>query len=141
MAKISLEFAGFEAVMKKLNQLNADVKPIADEALTKTFDIITEKAKKAATTANYPAKGKYSFGDTAESLVTNPTIKWNENLGSVEVGFNIKKGGLASIFMMYGTPRYMKVQPLYDAFFSEATKGEILAAQKEIFYKALETLE
>ena len=141
MAKISLEFAGFDSVMRKLNQLNADIQPIANEALTKTFDIITDKAKKAAVKPNYPAKGKYSTGDTAESLVTNPRIKWDKTVGSVQVGFDIKRGGLASIFMMYGTPRYMKVQELYDAFFSEQTKGEVLAAQKEIFYNALEKLQ
>jgi len=42
---------------------------------------------------------------------------------------------------MYGTPRMIKDQALYDAFWSEQTEGEIMNVQKEIFYKALEELE
>ena len=43
--------------------------------------------------------------------------------------------------MMYGTPKRMKVQEMYDAFYSDQTIGEVINAQKEIFYKAMEQLE
>lgn len=141
MAKMSLEFAGFDAVRRKLNKLGADTKTIADEALIKTHEIVTEKADKAITTANLPAGGKYSTGRMKNSLQRTPKVSWKGTEGSVNVGFDIRKGGLPSIFMMYGTPRYMKVQALYDAFFSDQTIGEVANAQKQIFYKALEELE
>lgn len=141
MAKFSLDFAGFDEVLKKLNKLEADTKSVADEALTKTHEIITKKAESAITKGNLPAGGKYSTGDTAKSLVRDPKITWKGTEGSVSIGFNIKKGGLASIFLMYGTPRMVKVQALYDAFWSEQTEGEIMNTQKEIFMKALEEFE
>lgn len=141
MARIRLEFEGFDAVLKKLNKIGADSKSIAEEALTKTHEIVTEKAEKAIATSNLPAGGHYSTGRTAASLQTTTKITWNGTEGSVKVGFNIKKGGLPSIFMMYGTPRYMKVQAIYDAFYGDQTEAEIANAQKEIFYKALEGLE
>lgn len=137
MPKVSLEFTGFDEVLKKLTKLEADTKSIAEEALTKTHEIITEKAENAVATSNLPAGGKYSTGKTAASIKRDPDITWNGTEGSVSVGFNIKKGGLPSIFMMYGTPRYMKVQAVYDAFYGSQTEGEVRNAQKEIFYKAL----
>lgn len=141
MPKIGLEFKGFDEVLKKLNALNADTKSIAEEALKKTYEIVTQKAEDAIAKSNLPAGGKFSSGATAASIKRDPQITWNGSEGSVAVGFDIKKGGLPSIFMMYGTPRYMKVQAVYDAFYGTQTEGEVLNAQKEIFYKALGELE
>lgn len=140
MAKLSLEFSGFDEILKKLNALNANTQKIAEEALIKTHEIVTSKAEAAIQKANLPAKGQFSSGRTEASLQTFPRIEWNGTEGAVHVGFNIKKGGLPSIFMMYGTPRYMKVQAVYDAFWSDQTQGEIALAQQEIFTNALEKL-
>lgn len=141
MPKVSLEFTGFDEVLKKLTKLEADTKSIAEEALTKTHEIITKKAENAVVKSNLPAGGRYSTGQTANSIKREPQITWTGTEGSVAVGFNIKKGGLPSIFMMYGTPRYMKVQAVYDAFYGSQTEGEVRNVQKEIFYKALGELE
>lgn len=141
MAKVAVEFAGFDAVLKKLNQLEADTKKITEKALQKSFDIVTKKAADAVAKPNLPAGGKYSTGRTEASLIQTLDVTWTGTEASAPVGFNIKKGGLPSIFMMYGTPRYMKVQAVYDAFYSSETEGEVLNAQKEVFYKAMEELE
>lgn len=141
MATMKLEFKGFDEILKKLNKLEADTKSVVDEALTKTHEIVTEKAESAIANSNLPAGGKFSQGFTAESLEKTPKISWKGTEASVKVGFNIKKGGLASIFLMYGTPRMQKVQAVYDAFYSSQTEGEIINAQKEIFYEALGELE
>ena len=90
---------------------------------------------------NLPAHGKYSHGNTAKSLVREPVITWSGTKASVEVGFDIKHGGLPTIFMMYGTPSYMKNQMLYDAFYGDQTIGEIRTRQKEIMLGALAEAE
>ena len=141
MAKISLDFEGFDEILKRLTKLDADVEKVAEEALKETHKIVTDKAAVAVQKQNLPAKGRYSTGRTAASLQTTPKITWKGTEGSVEVGFDIKHGGLPSIFMMYGTPRYMKNQMLYDAFYGDQTEGQIRNAQKDIFYKALEEFE
>lgn len=141
MARIAVEFAGFDDVLKKLSQLDADTKKITEKALQKSFDIVTKKAEAAVAKPNLPAGGKYSTGRTAESIVRTLEVTWTGTEASAPVGFNIKKGGLPSIFMMYGTPRYMKVQAVYDAFYGSQTEGEVLSAQKEVFYKAMEELQ
>jgi hypothetical protein len=141
MAKVAVEFAGLDEVLKKLNKLGADTKQITEDALQKSFDIVTKKAEAAIAKPNLPAGGKFSTGRTEESLTRTLEVTWTGTEASAPVGFNIKKGGLPSIFMMYGTPRYMKVQAVYDAFYSSATEGEVLNAQREVFFKAMEELE
>ena len=141
MAKVAVEFAGFDEVLKKLNKLGADTKQITEDALQKSFDIVTKKAEAAIAKPNFPAGGKFSTGRTEESLTRTLDVTWTGTEASAPVGFNIKKGGLPSIFMMYGTPRYMKFQAVYDAFYSSATEGEVLNAQREVFFKAMEELE
>lgn len=126
-------------MLKKLEALEKDTKQVTEEALTKAHEIVTAKAEAAV--GQLPAGGRYSRGDTAASLQRIPKIKWSGSEASVEVGFNIRKGGLPSIFMMYGTPRYMKVQAMYDAFYSSQTEGEVINAEKEIFLKAMGELE
>lgn len=140
MAKIKLEFAGFDEMLKKLNALEADTKKIADEAIRKSFEIVTEAAAEAVSEPNLPAGGRYSSGDTKRSLVRTPEITWSGTVATVPVGFNIKQGGLPSVFMMLGTPKRMKVQAVYDAFYGDRIRGEYLNAQREIFHKAMEEL-
>lgn len=141
MPKIRLEFAGFAEFRNKLNKLGADTKAITEEALKETHKIVTAKAESAMAAGNLPAGGRYSIGRTVDSLQRTAKVKWSGTVGSVEVGFNIKNGGLASIFLIYGTPRMPKVQALYDAFFSDQTIGEVTNVMKDIYYKALEELE
>ena len=135
--RMSMDFSGFNTMLKELEQLGANADKIADKALEKTFDIVTQKAKDAANPANYPAKGKYSSGRTAKSLKTTCKIYWHGTEAEVEVGYSIKAGGLQSIFMIYGTPKHMKVQKMYDAFFGEKTLKEVREAQREILLDAM----
>lgn len=135
--KASMDFSGFQSLMRELEKLNADTKAIADKALEKTFDIVTEKAKDAANPANYPAKGKYSTGRTAESLKTTCKIYWQGTEATVDVGYSISAGGLQSIFMIYGTPKHMKVQAMYDAFFGNKTLQEVRNAQRAVLMDAV----
>lgn len=139
--KMSLDFAGFAEMRNMLNKLGADTKAICEEALVETHSIVTKKAEDAISEANLPAGGKYSTGDTLRSLERNPKVTWKGTEGSIGVGFRASDNGLASIFLIRGTPRMPKVQALYDAFYSDQTIGEVAKAQKDIFYRALERLE
>ena len=80
-------------------------------------------------------------GATEESLVEKPTIEWNGTIATVKTGFNIKDGGLASIFLMYGTPRIKKDQKLYDAFYSARTQKEIDKIQEDTFYEEIRRID
>lgn len=138
--KIGIEFEGFEEVINKLTKLDGNVKEITNKSLKETHKIITKKAEEAVQKSNLPAKGKYSKGDTEKSLKHDAKIEWKGTTASVPIGFSISKGGLASIFMIYGTPRHMKNQKMYNTFWGTKTHEEIVNAQEEIFYNELRRL-
>ena len=150
MARMKVEFEGFDEVMKKLKHLDADVHNITDKALRETHRIVTDKAEQAMA-------GHNLTGQTIGSLRTDAEIIWRGEVAEVPVGFDIKAGGLASIFLMYGTPRHgpygrtpgargghpgtQAVRELYNAFYGAGTRNEVRTAQEQIFYAALRGLE
>lgn len=139
--KSKIELDGFEEIISRLSKLGSNTKQITEKALVETHKLVTEKADEAVQKSNLPAHGKYSTGATQKSLVREPEITWEGTMASVKTGFSISKGGLASIFMMYGTPRHMKNQKMYNAFFGTKTKKEIMKLQEDIFYEELRRLE
>ena len=93
--KVYLEFEGFDEAIARLNKLNGNVKQISGKALKKTHSIITEKAEKAIEPHNQTHQ-------TEKSLRKEAKIEWAGTIASVQTGFSISEGGLASIFLMYG---------------------------------------
>lgn len=132
--KTRIEFDGFEEVIARLTKLDGDIKGVTEKALRETHKVITKKAE----TAIAPHK---ETGATEKSLKKNAEIKWSGSEASVETGFSIRNGGLASIFLMYGTPRMKKDQNLYNAFFGNKTKKEVMEIQEKIFYDEIRRLE
>lgn len=131
--KTHLEFEGFDEAIARLNKIGANVKNISEKALKKTHSIITENAKEAITPHNQTYQ-------TEKSLQKEAKIEWNGTVASVKTGFSISAGGLASIFLMYGTPRMKKDQKMYNAFWGKSTQQEVSEAQKEIFYNEIRRL-
>lgn len=141
MARMKIEIEGFDEILKKLNALEGDVRKATEDALRKTHEIVTEKAEKGMANANLPAGGEYSTGDTLKTLRRNAEIEWQGNVAEVKVGFDIANGGLVSIFLMHGTPRMNPDRALYNAFYGNTTKKEIIAAQEEVFWNAIRELD
>lgn len=132
--KTRIEFDGFEEVIARLKKLDGDIKGVTEKALRETHKVITKKAEAAI------APHKLT-GATEKSLKRNAEINWAGSEASVETGFSISKGGLPSIFLMYGTPRMKKDQNLYNAFFGNKTKKEIMELQETIFYDEIRRLD
>ena len=132
--KTRIEFEGFEEVIARLTKLDGDVRGVTEKALRETHKVITKKAEAAIA----PHK---QTGDTEKSLKRNAEIEWAGTLASVETGFSIRQGGLPSIFLMYGTPRMKKDQNLYNAFFGNKTRKEVMELQEKLFYDEIRRLD
>ena len=113
--RVGLQFSGFRELAEKLDELEGDLKKTTENALRGSKAIVSSGLKEAARESNYPAHGKYSRGGTRESIDVSNDVEWSGTLGEIHVGFDFKKSGLKSIFLMYGTPRMKKVQEMYDA--------------------------
>ncbi len=76
-------------------------------------------------------------GITEKSLDKNDSVSWEGTQASIPVGFHIRQGGLASIFLMYGTPRMQPDKKLYNAIYGSKTKKEIHEIQEAAFIRAI----
>lgn len=128
--KIGLTFEGMEEYIAKLEKLGGDLKSVADESLKESHKFVTPKLHQLM-------QKHHRSGDTEKSIVDDANVEWVGTVASVEVGFDISKGGLPSIFLMYGTPRMDKDSALYNAIYGRTTRKKIQELQAEIFSKAI----
>lgn len=101
---LRLDTSGFTEMLKKLDALGGDVKITVDEALKKAGDKIERDTEAAIAPANLPARGKYSHGDTKESIIHDAQVHWEGQVGWIPVGFDFSKPG-AGGYLITGTPK------------------------------------
>ena len=127
--KAKIDFYGSSELLKRLEAAGANVEDCIVEALQKSV----EKPKEEM--LQYIRQHKLT-GQTEDSFTTE--IKHDGNKVYLKVGFDIKKGGIAAIFLNYGTP---KIAPSW--FIDNAIENnidEIKRAQVEALNKAFEEL-
>ena len=136
-AKMGLQFDGWEETITKLNNLagNTVTKKAVSEALIKSKEYVNVGIEKAVTSGSLPAKGKYSTGDTKDSINRDKEVTWQGQTGTIKVGFDFKKSGTTSIFLMYGTPKMKPAKGLKTAIYGSKARKEIAEIQSEIINK------
>lgn len=93
-----------------------------------------------AAMSKLPAGGKYSTGETKQSIDKDMTVDWSGMSGEIKVGFDFKKSGPVSIFLMYGTPRMSPVSGLKNAIYGTKTKKKIKELQAEAVNKVIKRI-
>lgn len=101
---LRLDTSGFTEMLIKLDRLGGDVKRAVADALSQASETIAEDTEGAIATANLPATGKYSTGDTKRAIIRDSAVRWEGNIGWVPVGFDFSKPG-AGGYLITGTPR------------------------------------
>lgn len=130
MVKMKIDFEGFNEVITRLSKLEGDTKKVMEEAL--------EQSKKHVQSNLTEAMRKHNRTHrTVDSIDENSKTEWTGTIGKIDVGFNIKNGGLPSIFLMYGTPKMKKDQRLYNAIYGKKTRDEVHKIQEDLFYEAI----
>ena len=134
MAKLKLDFSGLDKMIEDMHKMGANVKEVAESALKKSRDYINSNLESAMTPHN-------RSGETMKSLKDAP-VEWSGTVAKIPVGFDIKNGGMPSIFLMYGTkvygtPRVKKDTKLYSAIYGKKTKEKIKEIMSEEFRKVL----
>ena len=129
--KMSCDFTGFKDLLERLDEISGDIKPAVNECLEKVHGMITEEAAEAI-------KKYHLTGDTEKSLIDKPSVEWSGMQAEMNVGFKIRDGGLASIFLMYGTPKMKKDQQLYNAFRGSKMKKRIKEVQEVVIRRHLQ---
>ncbi len=137
--KIGLQI-DMENMVSSLEAAEADVKDAIANVLKASKRLVTDTLVKDTVKANFPAKGKYSTGRLAKSIDTNYNVEWKGPVAEIKVGYDFKKDGLVSVFLMYGTPRHAKSQKIYNDFYGARIKKQLAQIQQESLNKILERM-
>ena len=132
--KIGLQFNGWEEYIAKLDELGGTqvMKKGVEEALIESKKHVNPLIEKSVDKGKLPAKGKYSYGDTKESIDKEMKVEWEGMTGTIKVGFDFSKSGPKSIFLMYGTPKMKPVTGLKSAIYGAKTQKEIAEIQEKV---------
>lgn len=140
---ISVQFTGFEEVMKRLNALDENVKQITEDALKAAHAHVTPTIEEAIQNQYLPAEGHHhrKGNPTEKGIIRTAKVKWSGTEATCDVGFNTSEAGMAWIFLLRGNVAHEKDQKLFDAIYSSRAEGEVRAIEKEIFIKGLKEAE
>ena len=131
-----LVFMNTPAMKKVLTSLEAMSREGLNEAVT---GALIECHKYVTPKLEAEIEKHFRTGRTANSLDTNPKVNYQGDYISIGVGFHITQGGLASIFLMYGTPKMAPDINLYNAVYGPETKKQLRKIQRDYvtktFYK------
>ena len=130
MTKLAIEFDGFERMMKGLEKLEGNVEKAAEEGLKKAKEHVTSNLRQGMAKHNRTRA-------TVSSLDESMRTEWIGKTAVIHVGFNIRNGGLPSIFLMYGTPRMAKDQNLYNAILGKKAAREVQDILEKTFSEAI----
>lgn len=100
----------------------AAVKRAVEGGMKATKAQVNPKVKTAIQPGNLPAGGKYSTGGTAAHLSEEMAVNWEGNMARMKLGFILDGDGLASIFLMYGTPHHAPAAGLREALKEDPKK-------------------
>ena len=138
MARVKIEFDGFEKMIKDLEAMEVAVEPVVEKALVASFNVITPKLA-----SRIPAHRV--TGATVNSLITTPRVAWNGNEAEIKVGFDLTKD-ITSQFLLYGAkaspehniPKRNADEILYNAINGTDTAKKVEQTQQDVFFKELE---
>lgn len=149
--KITLSFPGMKETLERFEKMNGAVGPAVTEALQDSYNYVTAHLSDQI-------EQHHRTGRTAESLLKNEKVQVEGTTYYIHVGFDVSNGGLASIFLMYGSPKHAITSyhgkkkstwnhpgmdadaVLYDLVFGNTTKQEIAKIQKKTFERRMEGL-
>ncbi len=135
MAKLGIEFDGFEKLIQKLEDVEGASEQAVENALVATHELVTRNLQSAIA----PHR---RTGETEKSLKRNAEVTWVGTTAEVEVGFDIDNGGLPSVFLMNGTkvngtPRVKSRIQITKCNLRTKTKKEIAELQEKEFRKCI----
>lgn len=136
-SKFAFNFKEMDVLAEKLDKAGGSIHDAADRALKATHSHITKNLDAGI-------RRHKRTGETAKSLDNRGGVVWeNEQKAHVDVGFDLKKGGVPSIYLMWGTPKHGKHPgvaadtKLRNAAFGAKTKRDVAAIQRQEMEKAL----
>lgn len=132
MAKLKFQFKGMENIMKTINDMGLDIHDAAEEALEKSYDLVTNQVKSELT------RYKTNTGSMEESFYKSEKVQWIGETARVKAGFDWRESMHSTYMMITGTPHREPDKKLYNAIYGTSTNKEIKKIQEETLMKVIE---
>lgn len=136
---LGIEGNVFAEYAEKLDKLGADLKKVFTDALEQAAETIQDDTREAIADGNLPAKGKYSKGNTEESILANPRVSWSGSVGEIPVGFDKTKPG-AGGFLITGTPKMKPDYALQKIYKQQRYANKIKKDMNQVFQDEVERI-
>lgn len=146
--KLSLDGDIFNEYADKLEKLGGNLRETVEKALEESVEYVNDNLER-------DIKPHRRTEKTEKSLKKDWKVEWQGMTASIPVGFDIKNGGLPSIFLMYGTPKHGPVgkrpgatghpgtkqdKKLYNDVYGTATKRKVQEIQGKVFAEDIEKI-
>lgn len=133
---ISIDFSNFSEYAEKLDELNADLKAVFEDAMEEAAETVEWDVVDAVANANMPAGGKYSTGETKDSIIRNAKVEWQGSVGEIPLGFDKTQAG-AGGWLITGTPKMNPNYALEDIFGRKTYQRKIVNQIQESLQDAI----
>ena len=133
---LKLDLSGFEDMIRKLESLGGNVEEVVSEALQAASEKISRDTEAALDSSNLPASGRYSDGQTKQSIVQDSRVRWEGLIAWVPVGFDFSKQG-AGGFLISGTPRYRPDEQLSKIYKQKRYMNQIQKEMSDVVLGAI----
>lgn len=127
---LSIDFSNFAEYAERLDELNADLKEIFQDAMEQAAETVEWDIMDALADANLPALGKYSQGATEASVIRDAKVQWQGMLGEIPIGFDKTMPG-AGGWLITGTPKMRPDYKLEDIFRRRSYEKKIMKQIEE----------
>ena len=134
----SIDFKQFEEYGEKLDKLGYDIQQTIGDTMEKAGRQVQDDVAAAVEHGNLPAHGKYSTGETAESVISDVSVQWSGMIGEMPLGFDKTKPG-AGGFLITGTPKMQPDKALAKIFHSKKYKSDIVKAIREELQRLIDS--
>lgn len=140
--KNGFDISALQKCGERLEELGGSeaLKRAAQAGMATAKQEINKTVAAALATSNLPAGGKYSTGETLQSLDKTMEATWEGNLATLPLGFDMSKSGITSILLLHGTPKMRPVAGLADALTGKSARSAARKAQEEAMLKIIERL-
>lgn len=140
--KSGFDFSALQKYGERLEELGGTdaLKRAAQAGLIAAKQEINKTVAAAMSTSNLPAGGKYSTGETLESLDRSMAVAWSGNIAYLPLGFNWADSGITSFLLLHGTPKMKPVAGLAEALSGKSARTKARKAQEEAMRKIIERL-
>jgi hypothetical protein len=130
---ISIDFKNFSDYAEKIDKLGVNLKSVFSKAMEEAAEKVQQDTIAAIQPVNLPGKGRYSTGDTLNTVIRDPKTKWEGSVGEIPIGFDKTKPG-AGGWLITGTPKMRPDYALEKIYGTKRYESEL----KKTIEKALQ---